>query len=390
MRWLLTLVLFVSFAAAWAQPRFVNPIEGVYGKDFIIVNYVDWGLEDAIMDHHCLTKAYNGHQGTDFVLKNFRQMDEGVNVLAVDTGVVIFTKDGEFDREKISVLSKELGNYVGLTHRGKLQTYYAHLKKNSIAVAVGDTVYPGQVIGQVASSGNSTDPHLHFELWYDSTYYIDPFRGPCGNDNGYWLKPFPFDSSFNVWTSATWDGLPSLDTLREAPLLVDSFDGNDRQISYWSLLYGLRVGDSIEVEWLTPTGTTWKKEAFVLAYDWWYYYYFNHIEVTELMPYGEWKVNLSRNGSLVDSRSFHYLKPTHLEEVAPLFDLRIWQQADGICHNSPKPCAYSIYSLSGAQLSAGTTDAKHAIDVSMMPKGVYVVSLQSENLGVVNRKVVLR
>jgi len=45
-------------------------------------------------------------------------MDEGVNVLAADSGVVIFTHDGEFDREKVSVISKGLGNYIGITHDG--------------------------------------------------------------------------------------------------------------------------------------------------------------------------------------------------------------------------------------------------------------------------------
>ena len=74
-----------------------------------------------------------------------------------------------------------LGNYIGITHDGEFQTYYGHLKKNSLLVSEGDTVSQGQVIAQVASSGNSTDPHLHFELWYDSTFYIDPFSGPCGN-----------------------------------------------------------------------------------------------------------------------------------------------------------------------------------------------------------------
>ena len=390
MRFVFTSVLFILALSVLAQPRFVNPVKGSYGKDFIIVNYVDWGPEGAIKDHHCLSKTYNGHQGTDFVLRNFRQMDSGVNVLAVDTGVVIFTKDGEFDREKTSVISKGLGNYVGLSHRGKLQTYYAHLKKNSILVDVGDTVYPGQVIGQVASSGNSTDPHLHFELWYDSTYYIDPFKGPCGNGNTYWLKPFPFDSSFKVWTSSTWDGLPSLDTLREAPLLVNSFDGNNQQIAYWSLLYGLRKGDSIQVEWLTPKGVSWKKEVYELEADWWYYYYFDHIEMKELMPYGEWKVNLSRNGAVVDSRSFHYIKPTLVEDVEPFFDFKVWQHEGTLYHNFTEQGTYNLYSMSGAKISSGQTVAHQAINISGIPKGIYLISFQFNTLGVVQRTVVLK
>jgi murein DD-endopeptidase MepM/ murein hydrolase activator NlpD len=54
------------------------------------------------------------------------------------------------------------GNYTCIQHSGSLSTCYAH--QTSIGVSVGATVSQGQVIGQSGNTGNSTGPHLHFEV----------------------------------------------------------------------------------------------------------------------------------------------------------------------------------------------------------------------------------
>lgn len=53
------------------------------------------------------------------------------------------------------------GNLV-IVENGPYQTYYAHLSE--IPVSVGDTVSTGQVIGLSGNTGNSTGPHLHYEV----------------------------------------------------------------------------------------------------------------------------------------------------------------------------------------------------------------------------------
>ena len=54
------------------------------------------------------------------------------------------------------------GNYVMIAHYNGLYTLYGHMSKR--AVSAGQTVTQGQIIGYVGSTGNSSGPHLHFEV----------------------------------------------------------------------------------------------------------------------------------------------------------------------------------------------------------------------------------
>ncbi|WP_405615771.1 M23 family metallopeptidase [Streptomyces sp. NBC_01511] len=57
-----------------------------------------------------------------------------------------------------------LGNHVILDLGDGTYAAYAHLKQGSVTVAVGDTVRTGQRIADCGNTGNSTEPHLHFQL----------------------------------------------------------------------------------------------------------------------------------------------------------------------------------------------------------------------------------
>jgi murein DD-endopeptidase MepM/ murein hydrolase activator NlpD len=66
---------------------------------------------------------------------------------------------------------------VILAHSGGLDTLYGHLA--TTLVSVGDRVIQGQPVGLEGSTGNSTGPHLHFELRInqapvDPTPYLPP------------------------------------------------------------------------------------------------------------------------------------------------------------------------------------------------------------------------
>ena len=74
------------------------------------------------------------------------------------------------------------GNYVHIKHPNEEYSFYAHFIPHSVTIRKGDKVKQGQVIGKVGNSGNSTSPHLHFQLADGQDHLIA--RGlPCSFTN---------------------------------------------------------------------------------------------------------------------------------------------------------------------------------------------------------------
>lgn len=86
------------------------------------------------------------HTGLDFAAP------KGSDILAAAGGVVVTQ---EFHRD--------YGNMVEVDHGNQVLTRYAHA--SSVLVKQGDVVRRGQKIAEVGTSGRSTGPHLHFEVW---------------------------------------------------------------------------------------------------------------------------------------------------------------------------------------------------------------------------------
>jgi murein DD-endopeptidase MepM/ murein hydrolase activator NlpD len=98
------------------------------------------------MRFHPLLSYSRMHQGVDFGAPH------GAPILAAAGGTVSFA--GRHGGH---------GNYVMLKHNKELATAYAHMSR--FAVRAGQQVAQGQVIGYVGSTGMSTGPHLHYEVW---------------------------------------------------------------------------------------------------------------------------------------------------------------------------------------------------------------------------------
>lgn len=101
------------------------------------------------------------HYGIDlFGTKNSK-------ILAVKDGVVTFAGN-----------QSGYGTCVEIKHISEqgivFYTFYAHMKENSIQVAINQKIKVGQVIGIQGSTGASTGDHLHFEIRMANKAQIDP------------------------------------------------------------------------------------------------------------------------------------------------------------------------------------------------------------------------
>jgi murein DD-endopeptidase MepM/ murein hydrolase activator NlpD len=105
---------------------------------------------------HPIEHTEKGHQGVDLA----GQIGDPVKAIA--NGRVTFAG-----------VQRGYGNIIIVQHSQDLSSAYAHLSEMS--VEVGETVTRGQIIGEVGMTGNSTGPHLHFEI-RKNDQQVDPTK----------------------------------------------------------------------------------------------------------------------------------------------------------------------------------------------------------------------
>jgi murein DD-endopeptidase MepM/ murein hydrolase activator NlpD len=130
------------------------------GHRFPIAGSFDWGGRDARFG---AKRKGHRHQGQDLTAAR------GTPVVAPHAGVV----------EAVDYQARGAGNYVVLDSDGEDYDFvFMHLRTGSIGLAVGQHVHAGQRLGEVGSTGESSGPHLHFEIWVGGWYVgghpIDP------------------------------------------------------------------------------------------------------------------------------------------------------------------------------------------------------------------------
>jgi murein DD-endopeptidase MepM/ murein hydrolase activator NlpD len=162
---------------------------------FGISNFVDHNplFPNKVQDYNCGTRTYdetNGynHAGTDIFTWPFtwQKMDRNaVEVIAGAAGTIIGKWDGEPDKSCTFCTNCEW-NAVYIRHADGSVAWYGHLKAGSLtSKAVGETVAQGEYLAVVGSSGKSTGPHLHLELYTNSSFtqLVDPWAGACNTLN---------------------------------------------------------------------------------------------------------------------------------------------------------------------------------------------------------------
>ena len=117
------------------------PVQGAYS----------FGAEDARFG---AKRQGHVHQGQDVVAA------EGTPVVAPVAGFAYW----------VAFQRKGAGHYVVLRATDGNDYVFMHLQAGSVSVVRGATLVPGQAFARVGSTGASSGPHLHFELWPDGWY----------------------------------------------------------------------------------------------------------------------------------------------------------------------------------------------------------------------------
>ena len=97
-------------------------------------------------------------------LLGFTRMHKGLDIGAPYGAPIHAMTDG---RVAFAGRTGGYGNFVKLVHGGGMASGYGHMSR--IAVSSGTRVRQGQVIGYIGSTGMSTGPHLHWEVWKNGT-----------------------------------------------------------------------------------------------------------------------------------------------------------------------------------------------------------------------------
>ncbi len=138
------------------------------------------------IDFYKLDEQHRTWVGDPSKLESF--LTYRVPILAAAEGTVVAALDGFANTTalpnppKPPPVNETVGNHVIVKVADGVYVLNAHMDPGSVAVRVGDQVTRGQQLGLIGSSGNSTTPHLHFQILTLPTYF------PADS------KPFAFDS----------------------------------------------------------------------------------------------------------------------------------------------------------------------------------------------------
>ncbi len=131
-----------------------NKEETKKSQEEIDIEYIKENYEFSIPVKGTITSRYGNREATEVVSANHVGIDIGANegtpiYSAMSGTVIVSSSEGEY------------GKHIDIQN-GDVLTRYAHCSK--LLVKEGDKVKKGDKIAEVGSTGNSTGPHLHFEI----------------------------------------------------------------------------------------------------------------------------------------------------------------------------------------------------------------------------------
>lgn len=284
-----------------------------YGNEyFFIQNYIDHAPGSGVISEYmCGTRSYDlpsgyNHQGTDICIGPYwwNMMDDmKVRIVAAAPGQIVGRVEGNFDRN--CGFGGGSANSITIQHADGTRALYVHMKNGSVTPKlVGDFVTTGEYLGYVGSSGNSTNPHLHFEVQDTAGIFIDPWQGPCNNDiiQSLWndQKPYPNTGIMSILTMWANPVVPACPT-PETENLSNHFD-QGAFVRVEVHLRDLIAGSTSVTRIYNPSGNvflTWNDTIDNFAAGNWYGFTFN---LPNNAPVGTYKIYVEYD----DKKAAHY------------------------------------------------------------------------------------
>jgi hypothetical protein len=264
------LVPLVLAAPAAAQPpdHLALPIDCAPGVDCWVLRYVDHDPGPGVRDYICGSLTGDGHKGTDIGIRDLAAMAAGVEVRAAAAGVVDATRDGVADVSinevgPQAIAGRECGNGIRLAHGDGWTTWYCHLRRGSLMVREGDRVEAGQPLALVGLSGETSFPHLHFDV-RQGERAVDPFVGAAPAACGPGAQP--------MWAPEVMDQLayqpvvlvnagfataaPDKEDVRRGWHQLTALPVASPALVLWAEAYWITAGDRVTFRVRGPDGAT--------------------------------------------------------------------------------------------------------------------------------------
>ena len=373
-------------------PSFIWPVKAAensgYTDVWAISNYMDHNTAypNKIEDYSCGTRTYDtssgyNHQGTDmftwpFTWVQFQQ--NTAEVIAAASGTIILKHDGEFDQS--CGFNNNQWNAVYIRHNDGSIAWYGHLKKNSlIQKAVGATVEEGEFIGIIGSSGNSTGPHLHFEVYNSNGQLIDPYSGNCSGNTSWWKnQPDYYQPAIN--TIFLHNAPPEFKScpVPDIPNIADKFKPNSTVLTatyYKDQLDGtvanyrlLKPNGSVHSTWSKTFDNTW-----ISSYWYWTW--------NDLNDIGVWTFESSYQGQTV-TKTFEITNSLRVEDHRLAKILAIPNPFEnelkiiGFDQN-PNDYRMAMYNQLGQKVLEKETFSSR-LDVLFLTKGMYFLKITNK------------
>lgn len=359
-----------------------------YNSTWAISNYVDHNASfpNQIEDWDCGTRSYDtgggyNHQGIDIYTWPFwwKQMDDDqTEIVAAQAGQIVYKNDGSFDRN--CAFNSDQWNAVYVEHSDGSVAWYGHMKDGSLTSKnVGDSVVIGEYLGVIGSSGNSTGPHLHMEVYDENDNLIDPYAGTCNdlNTSSWWSEQKPY---YNPKINAllTHSAPPEFNFnqcgVTEVPNDSDQFTpGSDVIVAayYRAQQDGTTVSYTVK-DSNGDTVAAWTQDfTDTFGSSYWYY------TVPTTSVEGVWEFNATYEGETV-TKTFNVGQLSVSDEALIQLEAYPNPTSSQLNIKAAVPLrSIALYDIAGRVLSQeqGINDIKSTIDLSPYAAGVYFVNV---------------